>query len=326
MNQRTCRCWGVLVWFFIAILTCGANLTLARGLDPDKQQQLQALLARVPLPEAYSVRGHRYRDGEENPSEQIEAWIAMDWCVWLQSKVEPVIGFAPFEYFHGTDLASWRYHFSRRVAERSDEFRVWRRSGAEQMCSPLYLIRVLRNAGAEVDKIADIDSELTEVTLSHPQLFPKGTRLSFDRRNGWIKHLTVLGRDGDVVSETRFEDWRQLASGKSVPFQIYVDLPGSSPINMMVLMTQAEEVSATTPPARLPMASDFIIVDQIEGMSKKADGTVLGPIERGVEPTGVTSSRPPGTTGPGSRTVMLIGVGLILLAGIVFGIRRWKGA
>ncbi len=95
-------------------------------------------------------------------------------------------------------------------------------------------------------------------------------------------------------------------------------------MEIQYLTKQAEIINS--PPDRLPFAQDFTIIDQIEGVTKTADGKVLGPIEHGNPAANAVRSGPPGSTGLKPRLVMLIGVGLILLAGVILGLRRWKGA
>lgn len=330
MVIRTCikkLCDAARMWWLAPAVLLMQAVCVSFGQAND--ERLQTLLDRVPLPAAYRAKALRYLDDEQDPSMEFQVWMARDWSVGLQSIAQPGLGFVPLDYSYSTRQESWRYSFTGRRAERTNIFAERHHAPMESQVSPINVIRRLKAGGADVLEVVSGQDGTTKAILAN-----RGnkftTHLLFDDATGALKAEQTVSPAGEVQMEYRFEDWRTFPSGASAPYQVYVaakgvrtDDPGWQ---ATMLLTEVEEIDSASPPARLPLSSEFTIVDEIEGVSKRADGSVLGPIERQTQPTGINRNPPPGAIGLGSRTVMLIGVGLILLAGIVFGVRRWKGA
>jgi len=316
---------AVLVSFLLAT---GKVARAQEDQDP-KQQQLQELLESVPIPDAFHEKSDFYLNDEDTPSQQYENWVAKDWNVSLQSVFQPGLGFIPFSYTHGTESETWDYSFQRHTAERSEWFSKYARLGGNELTSSVYyLLRILKKGESTVSDISlDSVSHTTIVTFVQPNLYHKAT-LSFEQEHGWITQLQAYSPSGELVIDTHFNNWMDLDHAGSIPFLISTDMPGTEPLHMVSVVTEADVIDPTKPPERLPIASDFTIIDQIEGVTKTADGKVIGPIVRGKPAANANTVRtgPPGTTGLKPRLVMLIGVGLILLAGVILGLRRWKGA
>lgn len=308
-------------------LVAAASRAIAQSDAPSDGEQLQQLLERVPLPEAYTASIQRYIDDDDEPDQELKVWSGPAWSVALQSLAQPGVGFIPYDYSHATPQESWRYHFDSQRAERNDHFQT-RHTTAFERDSPFGLVRQLRAMRPGVDSIKT-EGGLTIATIVPPgPPTPARRVLEFESKTGFLVRVTNV-MSGRVNSETRFEDWRELPSGAFLPHRAWfssVDLRDDRTDTDHSVLTAVKEVDPSAPPDRLPIAPGFTIIDQIESVTKRSDGSVLGPIGQG-DPTGaVTSGRAPGATSLSSRSVMLIGVALILLAGIVFGVKRWKGA
>lgn len=316
-------------WLWLAFACAIPCITPAVCVGQSPEDQVQTLLDRVPLPAAYKAKAFRYLNEEQEPSQRIEVWTSQTWSVCIQSLAQPGIGFVPFDYVYAMPTESWRYAFDQRRAVRTNSFAERGYSALEANVSPMWLTRALRSDEVVVHGMRTEESGSISVTLTRAGRNARDI-VTFDPSTGALTRFQALAPSGEIQVDVRFEDWRSLPSGALVPFQVYKAsrsaVASDPPWHSTMLLSEVEEIEPTSPPTRLPPASDFTIVDEIEGVSKKPDGTVLGPIERESRPAGLTSGRLPGTTGLGSRTIVLIGVGLILLAGIVFGIRRWKGA
>ncbi|KAA0215401.1 MAG: hypothetical protein DYG94_04050 [Leptolyngbya sp. PLA3] len=302
----------------------------AQPSDPDNQERLQQLLDRVPLPTSYYIESDLIAMGglqDDQVTSRFRTWIGSNWIVSFQSMPQPGIGDVPKDYTYATTDETWRYHLDRQMAERNEVFSQRSRTGGESLTSISYIVRVLRRGEAKVFEIADHAEDGTvTVSLAQPALYLWAI-LTFDTATGFLTQVQAYDQSGkNLQTNDHFGDWRFLSDESAIPFVLTAEryLPEEK-VEWRSVVTKAELID-DTPPARVPIASNFTIIDQIEGVTKRADGKVIGPIEKGTPNSNVTAGRPPGGLGLSSRTVMLIGVGLILLAGIIFGIRRWKGA
>lgn len=298
---------------------------LAQG--QDQAARFEELLDAVRLPPAFRARAFLYRDDPE-PEQRIDIESADEWCAGTQYLPQPGLDFIPFEYFHYGPAESWKYDFSRRVAARSDAFSRYQHCPIEGLCSPRDVLRALRSKEALVDRIESQPGGVFDVKVSPPG--PKTTWIvTIDPGRGELLRKRVMAPDGQVASDVKYENWLDLPSGGRVPTQLYHSMrgpvAGDPTFEYTVILTEIASVESGSPPPRLRLASDFSIVDEIEGVSKRADGTVLSDIDRGGGPAGLRTSALPGPGGLNPRLVVLCGVGFILLAGVIVGVKRWKG-
>lgn len=317
----------------ILAVACSLLATTGSPAQPgssDNQERLQHLLDRAPLPTSYYIESDLIgmsgpQDGQV--TSRFKTWIGSNWTVSFQSMPQPGIGDVPKEYIYATSDETWRYHLDRQMAERNEVFSQRSRIGGESLTSISYIVRVLRRGEAKVFDITDhVEDGTVTVSLAQPALYLRAT-LTFDTATGFLTQVQAYDQSGkNLQTNDHFGDWRFLSDESAIPFVLTAEryLPGEK-VEWRSVVTKAELID-DTPPARVPIASNFTIIDQIEGVTKHADGKVIGPIEKGTPNSTVNAGRPPGAFGLSSRTVMLIGVGFILLAGVILGIRRWKGA
>ena len=293
-------------------------------------ESLQSLIARIPLPSAYHAVAIVYNDEDTDPSQKYEVWVSREWAVALQSLVQPGVGFFPFDYVHATSKETWRYSFQSLKAVRSSSFND-HHFVALETCTPLYLLRELSSSDTVVHEVVhNSDSGMTDVTVALAR-FPATMRavVSVDA-GGKIVTRKILNPDGKLVGEDRFKDWKEVADGAWVPMRVeQLFSPGEDGAftsSRTLLFSDVSMIESRSPPDRIPVTSSFMIVDTIDNVTRRSDGTVLGPIEQGAPTSTANKSHGPAPTGLSSRTVVAIGVGLLLLAGGVIGFRRWKGA
>ena len=323
-----------MLWLFWLPFTC-VNMCFGQT----EPEELQMLLKHVPLPAAYMAKANVFNslvDDGQKPVQRLQVWAGPDWVVGLLLKNQPGLGFIPFDYIHETDKESWRYHLSNAQAERTTSFNRIHSNSFETRLMPSGLIRQLLTDPPVVNNISSNDEDdITTVTIAPPgPKTPARLVLHFQNSTGFLKSVQRIGPAGKVAVETVYDDWRQLSpdSESFIPFIITQEFAGrdNGPPEMLMtnLVLDAKEIDSSGPPERLSLASNITIIDQIEGVTKTADGKVIGPIVRGKPAANANTVRtgPPGTTGLKPRLVMLVGVGLILLAGIILGFRRWRGA
>lgn len=307
--------------FLIALLN-----PLASGQESDAR--FAAILDSVRLPAAFRARVFLYSDSPE-PSQQIDFESADEWCVATLSLPQPDLGFIPSEYIHYALTESWRYDFSRRVAARSNVFGQLQHCPVEGLCSPRDVLRTLRRVETSVNRIVEQSAGVFEITVSPPG--PKTTWIvTIDSGRGELLRKRVLAPSGDVSSDIKYENWCELPAGGKIPTQVYHSMRGAVAgdprLEYSAILTEIASTDSAGPPARLRLAPDLTIADEIDSVSRRAEGTVLGRMGQDETLTGLRSSRPSGVSGLTSRVVVLVGVGLILMAGIIVGFRRWKGA
>ncbi|MCL4220900.1 MAG: hypothetical protein KJZ65_05990 [Phycisphaerales bacterium] len=317
----------------VLAIACCLLATTASSAQPGgagDQERLQRLLDRVPLPEAYYIESDLI--GMSGPTDgqvtsRFKTWIGSNWSVSFQSMPQPGIGDVPKSYIYASPAETWRYHLDRQVAERNEVFAQRSFTPAEGLISVSYIVRALRRGEAKVFDITDHAEDGTvTVTLSQPALYPRAT-LTFETATGFLTQVQAYDQSGkNLQTDDHFGDWRFLSDESAIPFILFSEsIHRGEHFQWRSVVTKAELIDNDRPPARIPIASNFTIIDHVEGVTKRADGSVIGPIEQGTPNSTVTAGRAPGTTGLSSRTVMLIGIGFILLAGVILGVRRWKG-
>jgi len=315
--------------YLLAIISVFVNTaSLAQPGAADAREQLQRLLDRVPLPEAYSLECDRIGVGSFQDGQVVSRFrmtIGPDWVVSLQLMLQPGIGEVPVVYGYANPAETWRYHLDRQQVVRSQIFARRAYDSSETLTSVTYIIRALRENEARDIKFESHEDGTITVALTHEYL--SRAMLTFDTNTGFLTRLQVYDRSGKRLQlDDRFNDWRYLSDEAAIPFEIESEMVFSTEtIRSRAVVTKAELLKTTSQPGRIPVSSSFTIIDEVEGVTKRADGTVIGPIERASATAGVVRTRPPSFGWLSSRTVMLVGIGLILLAGIVFGIKRWKG-
>lgn len=319
MKPVCIRRWAIVAVNCVCVsLACGQS----------EQDHLRQALDRVPLPDACQSTVLVYINDGEEPDQEFKIWSGPNWSIGLQSLAQPGIGFIPHDYCYANVQETWRYHFDSQRAERSQQFAQWHTTAFESS-TPLGLVRQLRLSTPKVDSVEIGDGVMSVTVVPTGPVTPARRMLEFDSRSGFLLRTTTTN-SGRVTSEIKFEDWRALPSGSFVPFLVYFSAPGASAdepnLEMTFIHTAVAEIDRESPPDRVPLARGFTIVDEIDGVTRRADGTELGPIERGAPTGAVTAGRSPGAFRLSSRTVMLVGVGLIILAGAILGIKRWKGA
>lgn len=178
---------------------------------------------------------------------------------------------------------------------------------------PMPILNAIR-ASRSVEKIKSHPDGET-YSLDIPDLLGD-TYFEIDVRDDRITAFR-RGRSADQISsETTYEEYQKLDNGRELPRLITKTTeqpePGSAPIKFETRVTEVEELAPDAVMPTLMNIPGVTIVDRIEGVTRRADGSVIGPIE--------TESNMPPATRPGgiSLNTILTWAGAALVLGAVF--------
>lgn len=294
------------------------------------------LAQRVPIAPAYGGSADEtHNDDADIPNKIISYFhcdfsVAFEWSVGVRFTVEPDFGTSPIAYEYASDESSYIYSYGQTPQVlRNSQFRDVGMMAIEQIVSPLPIIRVLRSGRFDNSKWTIEEIGPTTVLEIRRDGSALKDRYSFDTQSWRLLVQQAYGANGKVAMERRFEDWVPVGSKGEAPTRIEYILPDMAGVRIYstTIISDLKELDVNSPPRKAAYRSDATIVDLIEGVTKRADGTVLGEIAP--VPTSAGAGNPIGqsaqkTISQNARLFMFVGVGLILLAGVVLGVRRWK--
>jgi hypothetical protein len=292
------------------------------------QETPSELAKNVPIPSAYKGDVIETRDDDPKQKFRYRFAISFDWTEGMKYILDLDFGDTPLAYEYATDEESYSYSFGQSPqAIRDSRFQDTGMMSIEQFVSPLPILRILRSGN--IDRV-DYSIEKTGL-LTVLELPRAGSsvinKLFFEDRTGYLVRQQTVGLNGKIVLERTFENWIPVGDSGEAPSRIRLTLPDDSgaPVSLTAIISNMEPLDPQSPPERINPRADATIIDLIEGVSKLADGTVLGEIIPESSPARAAGSAS-NTTNQKTRIIMLIGIGFILLAGIVVGLRRWKAA
>lgn len=283
---------------------------------------------RVPLAPAYSGEAIETPDyGIVGAPFRYRFSVAQDWTVGTKLIIDPDFGDTPLAYEHATNDESWVYEFGQSPrAIRDDRFATTGRGAIEIFISPMPIVRELRSGRLNEQNwsvATEGDSTVLDIRRSGVSVVD---RLIFDRATGHLTHHQLVSFENEVRMDWAFENWIPVGVNGEAPTRVITHSfpPGDgSERGSTTVLTNLQSIDSTVPPERLMPRSDATIIDRIEGVTRRADGTSLGalaPTDGQASP--VVASRAQSSTN--TRALMVIGIVLILLAGAVLGWRRWK--
>lgn len=278
------------------------------------------------LPSAYGGLAEMTRGDDPSIRFRFRFAIGDEWTSATQMKVLPEGLEVPILHEYATELESWYYTLGEyERATRNKRFTLSRRMAIEQSLSPLPALRDVKSDDENVN--AQIEEDDLHWVLHIDSEYGRRERIYFEKSTGRPVKQVSLDRAGTIATIQEFLDWRPVGDGE-VPHTIRLIPPGENGHEMRttIVITESNPLDESTPPQRMTFGPDVLIIDEIENVTRRADGTVLGPIEQGTAASPSSQSQGPGPTGLSSRTVVAIGVGLVLLAAAAIGYRRWKGA
>lgn len=220
----------------------------------------------------------------------------------------------------GTYAESWTVDARSSIARRTNRFGTDLQEAGEVDVSPVAALRPLieREIGIET-----IPSDLGE-----------GERRVRATVGDRVVEFDLTGRDvaayraflapDRMISEVLYEDWRDLPTGARAPHATisrYRDPATGEWRSIRYRIRIDRELTEQSPPPDFVLPGGFSVIDHIEGVSKREDGTVIAPIVPG---QGSEASEPVASTsrtarsGPGlGRLLIGIGVVVVLVAGLL---------
>ncbi len=282
----------------------------------------------MPIVEAYE--GVVVETREDDPKQQF--WhrfsTSFEWAEGAMYSLSD-FGKTPLAYYYATEGESYAYDFGHlSQVIRDTSFEDTGMMAGEDRVSPLSIIRVLRSGRFDTAKFS-IEKEGAYTVLELPRSsVPVVDRYFFEDDTGYLVRRETIGSSGKVHGRT-YEDWVPVGDTGFAPSLIRLISSaddGEIVTDLTGVVSEMKALDAESPPERINPRADMTIIDMIEGVTKLADGTVLGEITSSSTAAAVPAAKKaPATTSRRSRIVMAIGIGFILLAGVIIGLRRWLG-
>ncbi len=212
---------------------------------------------------------------------------------------------------------------------RGTRFRDTLTDSGEVDMSPLPIVRAF---AAEINKSLRVEVSGTEQDVRTVKVWglsvdPSGYCEIDVRGDEILEYRTGKSKDG-WASRTSYSKWVDLPSGSHVPTEMVTVMkdPGDDPLTFQSLrrLVDFKETDYSSESKEMEVPSNYTIIDNIDGVTRRGDGSVIAEIERIVEPQGESS-------GNGSQSLLIErvliwgGVLFIIVAGVVWG-KRMKGA
>ncbi len=228
----------------------------------------------------------------------------------------------------GLDGETWTLNPTTRMVTRTDDFAQRHFLAGEADYSPIGVVRALRGLpreGLEFSTDPQTGVATYRVIVTHHGY---SAPVEVDIHNGRILAYRASFVSGRFHSQTTYEDWIELPGGGCVPTRVVSQSFDRSPTEPAIRNTAHISNVRLIPPAAMPppfpRPNNYVIVDEIEGVTKRFDGSVIAPIEY---PQEQLSRHGTGLSRPSLNTIFLVlGVALVILAGVVWRARSRGGS
>ncbi|MCC5822486.1 MAG: hypothetical protein JJU44_04260 [Planctomycetes bacterium] len=271
------------------------------------------------LPAGYGGEAIMERDGRD--AQVIRFDVSRRWMRRNSFLIVDGLGESLIESRLGAEAESWTIDTRSSMAMRTNRFPENLQEAGEVVLSPIAALRPL------------IEREIGIETV--PADLGEGWRRIRATVGGRVVELDLTGRDvaayreflepDRMVYEVLYEDWRDLLSGARAPHATVSRSrdPATGDLGSTLYRIRIDrELPERSPPPEFVLPAGFTIVDHIEGVTKREDGTVIAPIVPGQAP----EASEPGATPPQSvqtgvpglgRLLIGIGVVVVLSAGLL---------
>lgn len=301
------RCLLVLV---LAVAAHFAGRACAQQAVEDR---LAAMEMRIPRAFKGIAIGDVKQDDRSVATWKIEFAVGPAWCDAAQLFKEGDFGWVPRTYARITADGAQYYDFSSKRCVLGRGFDRVAMGAAEPWISVrgwLRSVRFAQRQGQSIDVLPDrivIMDPRQRVEIEHDALMQ-------------VAAATVIGADGARLARQEYSEWQPLGAGTAHPRRV-VDLryrEGGRADEIHITLSEMVVVDDGAPPEPRALPADAIYLDELRGEMRQA-GKVIGPWP------------PPGAGGAGStlgswissRTVTIAaGVGLLLLAGVIYQFKR----
>lgn len=297
---------------------------------PASADELLRALDSLCLPSGYNCEAESRIDGTEVVSGVRRARVAVTqhW-VWVE-RAEDIegVGRTIVDVRMGANGETWALNPSIFRITRTDDFGQRHIIAGETDYSPVGVVRALRGLSREGLEFST--NPQTGVTTYRVIVTHHGysAPVEVDIHNGRILAYRASFVSGRFHSQTTYEDWVELPEGGCVPTRVVSQSFDRSPtepaVRRTVRVSDARLIAAASAPPPFPRPNGYVIVDEIEGVTKRSDGTVIAPIEY---PAEQPSRHGTGLSRPSLNTALLVsGVALVILAGVVWRARSRGGS
>lgn len=315
ITEPTCRTSRLLIALCFAIAIFGTTIARSEPLSWD----------RFSLPIGYAGNAELLFDGR--PAQRLEFESARGWVKRVAFAILPGVGESLIDARVGSYTESWSLDARSSLATRTERFATELTDAGEFHYSPFGVIRPLieRKADATVEPM--------------PSLGADGWRATA-QLDGSVYEIDVVGRDVAQVrimqagqprahTSVAYSDWIDLGSSGRAPTTAVLtgDMPdGSGVMSIEYRLQIARVITEGTQVPELSVPDGYTVIDRIEGVSRRSDGTILGPI--GTEASDAATDR--GPLGPASHTsnsrswqraTLIAGICMFVVAGVVL----WHG-
>lgn len=283
------------------------------------------------LPSGYACEVLIQIDGTETVPGTREARVsvASHWARVEYAQVIEGVGKSLVEVRMGADGETWVLNPASLTVRRSGDFAQRRIIAGESDFSPIGVVRALRAAlerGSESTSRSQPGGVVTyRVVVTHQSL---SAPVEVDIQDGRITAYRASFVAGRFYSQTVYDEWIELADGSCVPTRVVSESfnsgTGDPAIRNTVLIRDICPLPApaTAPSFRIP--PEYTVIDEIDGVTKKSDGTVIAPIEYPDD----RSSRPGlrGTQTAMNTFLLASGVAIVILAGLIWRAKSRSGS
>ena len=297
-------------------------ILLALLTSPAFCDDLMDALDNLCLPSGYRFEASIQISGTETVLGSREARVAVssDWVRIEHHQVIEGVGKNLIDIRIGAEGATWIWNPPSFTIRRNGDFAQRRIIAGETDFSPIGVVRALRavkTEGSESVLDPNTGAKTYRVMIVNQN---RSGPVEIDIQNGRITSYRASFVGGRFYSQTTYEEWIELPDGSCVPTRIVSEsFSGSSDepaIRNTVSVRDIRIIPPTTPPPSVSVPPEYTLIDEIEGVTKKSDGTVIAPIHY---PDDQDPSNGRGAAGPKLNVILLAsGVVLVILAGLIW--------
>ncbi len=313
-------------WTWSILAACVFSITLHAS-DVVVLEDIQISIA-----DSYTGTAFFVVDSREESSawKKVDFSIGMDYLSMNVYQILPGLGESVMEARYGDFRESWLIHPSRFQATRSKRFANTLTDAGEVDLSPMPILRMLLNRMDQLE-IKEMDIEKTSegtnglVTLQISDATGMSPGYSeIDVVDGRIVEYRANKIKDKFMVIVEYGEWVQLPCGEHVPtLNVSKVRPTDSDGNMIIQTVQIKDIAeneASYRPEKPQITPDLTIIDHIDGVTK-IDGEVIAPIQYGDQSASSQATSSADSGRKASELFVWLGVGFVVLAGIILGIR-----
>lgn len=297
----------------VCVLFCGN--VLAGGVG---------LLDQIKLPKQYAGRAiFAYeQDGAKIDWKRVEFSLGMDFLSMKVFQTIPGTGDGILEVRYGDSTESILIRPAEFRVERDRRFANTLTDAGELDLSPMTILRTAKNrSGLVVEEVSKSEEGVSTLRLSDGTGQSPGYA-EVDILDNQIVEYRAQPRNGRFMVVEQYLDWQEIQPSQYAPTRIVSTLWTPGDKESLVQYIRVENLRVTDEsdrPERPKTPHGFTVIDHIEGVTK-TDGKVIAAIEYGAPSDSSASSASADSERAGVLLVW-IGVGFVVIAGVVLGVK-----